>query len=363
MADDDRNGDPSDDSDSGMSRRRKLGLLAFAAVLVVAGVAGGAWWYYRAENFASTEDAYVGADIVQVAPLVSGQVVALEAEPNSHVAAGDVLARLESSEAEAQLAQAKAARAAAEAEVAQARAGLQEAESAVKSQQSALDAARVKAEDAAALAKRYDELASRTGETTISEQQLLDARTSAQAAEAEATGAAQALDGAKAKVAAAEAALQAAEAGVQQAKAQVQLAEVTLSRFTVKAQIAGTVTQRSVNLGSFVSPGAQIMALVPDDLYVTANFKETDIAALEPGQDVDIHVDAFPDVDFHGTIDSLQPGAGQAFQLLPPQNASGNFVKVVQRVPVRIAWTDPKPEGYAIGPGMSVVVTVALSDN
>lgn len=348
------------DRAKGQKRRRRRGLLIFLLLLVVAGGAAGGYWYYRAQNFVSTDDAYVGADIVEVAPLVAGRVEAIEVEANTRVAAGDVLVRLDSAQAEAQLAMAKAQRSGAEAALEQAKARLRQARSAVRARQSALEAAQAKAKSARAQADRDERLANQSGRKAISDQKLLDAQTAASAAESDVAGARQQLEGATANVAAAQAGLKVAKAQVESAEAQVKLRQVELSHYTIRADIAGTVTQPGVNLGSFVQPGAHLLSLVPDDLYVTANFKETQIGSLHPGQDVDIAVDAYPDAEFHGTVASLQPGAGQAFQLLPPQNASGNFVKVVQRVPVRIAWDAPRGGDYAIGPGMSVVVTVTL---
>ena len=124
------------------------------------------------------------------------------------------------------------------------------------------------------------------------------------------------------------------------------------------------MVNRLVNLGSYVGPGTQLMAIVPDRMWVTANFKETQLTLMKRGQPVDIRVDAFPSIVFHGHVDSVQRGAGQAFALLPPQNATGNYVKVVQRVPVRIEFDrrqgDPDPRRYPIGPGMSVTPTVKV---
>jgi membrane fusion protein (multidrug efflux system) len=123
------------------------------------------------------------------------------------------------------------------------------------------------------------------------------------------------------------------------------------------------VVNRSVNLGSYVAPGMNLMAIVPDRMWVTANFKETQLTLMKPGQPVDIKVDAFPGVEFKGHVDSIQRGAGQAFSILPPQNATGNYVKVVQRVPVRIEFDTQHgadPRKYPIGPGMSVVPTVKV---
>ena len=146
-------------------------------------------------------------------------------------------------------------------------------------------------------------------------------------------------------------------------RAQIAQARVTLGNLELRAPVAGQVVNRSVNVGSYVSPGTPLMAIVPETMWVTANFKETQLALMRPGQPVSIKVDAYPDVEFRGHVDSIQRGAGQAFSILPPQNATGNYVKVVQRVPVRIAFdlkNGPDPRKYPIGPGMSVVPTVKV---
>jgi membrane fusion protein (multidrug efflux system) len=140
-------------------------------------------------------------------------------------------------------------------------------------------------------------------------------------------------------------------------------AQVTLGDNKLYAPVSGQVVNRQVNLGSYVGPGTQLMAIVPDHIWVTANFKETQLKLMKIGQPVAIKVDAYPDVQFKGHVDSVQRGAGQAFALLPPQNATGNYVKVVQRVPVRIEFDTkdgPDPRQYPLGPGMSVIPTVKV---
>jgi membrane fusion protein (multidrug efflux system) len=131
-------------------------------------------------------------------------------------------------------------------------------------------------------------------------------------------------------------------------------AAVTISDLRLTAMVAGQVVERSVNVGSYVAPGTQLLAIVPDQIWVTANFKETQLTYMHPGQHADIIVDAYPGVHFDGHVDSIERGAGQAFALLPAQNATGNYVKVVQRVPVRILFDKPDPRRWSIGPGMSV---------
>src|SRR5439155_11531348 len=149
--------------------------------------------------------------------------------------------------------------------------------------------------------------------------------------------------------------IQTAEADIKSAEAQLAQARLQLSSTEIKATVGGRVANRQVQAGNYVQPGQQLMALVPHEVWVTANYKETQLTDMRPGQPVDIKVDAFPDVEFHGKVDSIQAGAGAVFSLLPPQNATGNYVKVVQRVPVKITFDDTNSDAYRqLGPGMSV---------
>ncbi|WP_375380102.1 efflux RND transporter periplasmic adaptor subunit, partial [uncultured Sphingomonas sp.] len=180
---------------------------------------------------------------------------------------------------------------------------------------------------------------------------------------ADARAARQSVASAGAQVLVAERQVRAAQAVVGARRAAAQQAQVTIGNLSLQAPVAGQVVNRSVNLGSYVGPGTQLMALIPDNLWITANFKETQLTLMRVGQGVAITVDAYPDVKFLGHVDSIQRGAGQAFSLLPAQNATGNYVKVVQRVPVRITFdikNGPDPRHYAIGPGMSVIPTVKV---
>ena len=194
--------------------------------------------------------------------------------------------------------------------------------------------------------------------------QIDQARTTAESTAAQALGAKRQVATAQANVEATRKTVDAARAQVQAAQARVGQANVTVNNLVMRAPVAGQVVNRQVNLGSYVALGSQLMALVPDRIWVTANFKETQLAHMRLGQHVDIKVDAFPDVKFEGHVDSIQRGAGQAFAVLPPQNATGNYVKVVQRVPVRILFDigggRPDPRYYPVGPGMSVVPTVTV---
>jgi membrane fusion protein (multidrug efflux system) len=161
-------------------------------------------------------------------------------------------------------------------------------------------------------------------------------------------------------VQAAQAQVQATEAAVKQAQASTDAARLQLSYCTIIAPVAGTVTHRTVDAGNYVSAGQPLFALVQDSRWVTANFKETQLADMHPGQEVSIGIDAVPSVTFHGRIDSFQTGTGAVFSTLPAENATGNYVKIVQRVPVKIVFEDDRVKDYPIAPGMSVVPRVRV---
>jgi membrane fusion protein (multidrug efflux system) len=159
---------------------------------------------------------------------------------------------------------------------------------------------------------------------------------------------------AQAEVALSEAGVETATAAVQQAEAKLQQAQLNLSYTKILAPLDGRVTARTVQMGNYVQPGQALLALVPKDVWVTANFKETQLTYMKPGQPVQLSVDAYPNRKFKGKVDSLQAGTGARFSLLPPENAVGNYVKVVQRVPVKIVFDETLPTNLDIAPGMSV---------
>jgi membrane fusion protein (multidrug efflux system) len=151
-----------------------------------------------------------------------------------------------------------------------------------------------------------------------------------------------------------------ASESVEQARANVRMAELQFSYTKIYAPVRGRVTRRSIQIGDQVGVGQELMAIVPDDLYVTANFKETQLKLMRPGQPVEIRIDAFPEKVFRGHVDSIQRGSGAAFSLMPPENATGNYVKIVQRVPVKIVFDERPDPSYPLGPGMSVVPEVRV---
>ncbi|RIA47003.1 membrane fusion protein (multidrug efflux system) [Hephaestia caeni] len=331
-------------------------------VVVAAIVIGGLLYYLNARQYESTDDAYVDAHIVRLAPTVGGTLKAVADLDNRHVEAGRLLAVIEPSGPEAQLTEAEAG-------VQQAIAQAEQAKAQVIAARAARDRATAQARAPVASAQkaandltRYQAL-QKLDPAAVAGQQLDQARAQARTTAAEAAAARQAIESAGADVAVAERQVKAAEAVVAARRAQVEQAKVTLGDLKLTAPVSGQVVNRQVNVGSYVAPGSQLMAIVPDKMWVTANFKETQLTLMRVGQPVSIKIDAFPDVAFEGHVDSVQRGAGQAFAILPSQNATGNFVKVVQRVPVRIVFDTkdaPDPRDYPIGPGMSAIPTVKV---
>ncbi len=161
-------------------------------------------------------------------------------------------------------------------------------------------------------------------------------------------------------IAASEASVTELQAAVQRAEASVEKAKNDLDDTTVRAAQDGRITRKNVEIGTYVQKGQQLAALVSDDIWVVANFKETQLTGMKKGQSVDIEIDAYPKETFHGKIDSIQSGTGARFSLFPPENATGNFVKIVQRVPVKIVFDQLPGEAFPVGPGMSVVPVVHI---
>ncbi|WP_226579802.1 HlyD family secretion protein [Acuticoccus sediminis] len=349
---------PAADPRARTRRRRLLLFLGLSVVLLAAAFA--AYYFLYAVHYASTDDAFIDGKIVRVSAETSGVLFDVSVTENQRVEPGTVLARIDPRQANAQrdVAAAQLSQSRAALKVADAQVG--EAQATLDARRSAQNAAEVAAKNTSDTADRYESLAHRSGNLAISQQDIEDARSTADQAAADLAEAKGATAEAEAAVVGATAQQEQAAAEVKAAEAQLADAEVTVDFLSVQSRIAGHVAQVAVNDGSYVAPGDQLMAIVPDDLYVTANFKETQLEGIEPGAPVDIRIDAFPDVDFKGHVDSIQHGAGQAFAILPAQNATGNFVKVVQRVPVKIVIDSPSIADYPVGPGMSVVPTVHL---
>jgi membrane fusion protein, multidrug efflux system len=281
-------------------RRRPVVLGMAAIVLAAFGVAGGSYYGYATAH-ESTDDAFIEGRIIQISPKVAGQVVKVYVTDNQVVKQGDLLLEIDPRDFEAKLAQARAN----------------------------LAATQAQADLAHRDAQRFEKLLQQNG---VSRQDRDTAVAKSRTATAQIT----------------------------QLEAALRQAELDLSYTKIVASEAGRVTRKSVESGSYVQVGQALLALVPRDFWVVANFKETQLTHMRPGQPAEISVDAYPGERLKGHVDSIQSGAGARFSLLPPENATGNYVKVVQRVPVKILFDETPDAGHPLGPGMSVEPTVKV---
>ncbi|HWD18195.1 MAG TPA: HlyD family secretion protein [Verrucomicrobiae bacterium] len=329
-------------------------------VLITAVVVGVLWWRHSRE-YVTTDDAYIDIQSQFVSPQVPGRVARVLVNDNQDVNVGDVLLEIDPSDYEARLEQAKAAEAQSEAQVEQAKAQALVMDAQFRQAQANVLVAQANATNAARDLQRYTSLRdSLPG--AVSQQQLDTASTQARTTSDQALVAQKAADAAQAQLGYVSRQISAAQAGQHSAQAQVALAELNLSYTKVKAEVAGRISGKLIAPGNYLQPGAQVMAVVPTNVYVTANFKETQLAHMRPNQAVEIKIDAYPDMKLRGHVDSVQPSSGQAFSILPPQNATGNWVKIVQRVPVKILFDTPPGDAVRrVGPGMSVEVKVTIS--
>jgi membrane fusion protein, multidrug efflux system len=331
----------------------KQWLLAAAALGVVsaAAVYGEQWWT-TGRFEVSTDDAYVAADSVIMSPKVSGYLSQVLVNDNQQVRTGQVLARIDDRDYQTALDQAKA-------DVATARADIDNLQQQIGQQ--VLTVAQTRSQVAADQAavvfseqqrQRYSELA-HTGAGTIQQAQQYQADIQEKQAKLQQDQAGIAV--AQKQVDVLHAQLQRAQATLAQREAQEHQAELNLSYTTIVAPIDGTVGVRTLRVGQYVQAGTQLMALVPLQLvYITANYKETELTDVRPGQPVTISVDMFPGTVVHGQVDSIAPASGAEFALLPPDNATGNFTKIVQRIPVKIVVDSNDPLAGQLRPGMSV---------
>ena len=334
-----------------------LALIIGAVVVVVLVVAGLLWWL-NARRYVGTDDAYVDAHIVHLAPQVAGQVQAVRVGDNSAVSPGQLLVQIEPSTIRAQFDQAQGARAQAVAQLDQANAQIQIDQARLEQAQADARGAQAQAVKAARDLGRYQAL-HRLNAKAVSQEQLDQMSAQATSAAAQRDAAQRAVKGASAQVGSSRTQIAAGIARLQSAQAQLRQTGVNLSDTQIIAPVAGTIAQKTVAVGDYVQPGQQLMAIVPRQVWITANLKETQLALVRPGQPAEIKVDGCHGPPLRGRVDSIQRGAGQAFSLLPAENATGNFVKVVQRVPVKIT-LDQVPQGCVIGPGMSVEPSIQV---
>ncbi len=322
-------------------RRSRRPFIVLGAVLFCIALGCFGYWWLNRDN-ATTDDAQIDGNIYTIAPQIAGRVVNIPVADNQHVTAGQVLVVLDARDEQVNLAKAQANLAQAQAQffVAQA--------------QAAQSAAQV-AENGADLQKAQQDYARYRNVNPHAISQLqVDAVTAS-------------ILGARAKSDAAQAAARAAQASITAAQAQVQAAQVAvdnarlqLSYTIITAPGPGHVSLKTVQLGDVVSPGAGMMAVVGDGVWVTANYKETQLADIRPGANATVNVDAVPGIAFKAHVDSVQYGTGAVFSLLPAQNATGNYIKIVQRVPVKLLFDDARVSQYLLAPGMSVEPSIVI---
>jgi membrane fusion protein (multidrug efflux system) len=344
-------------TDAGLSRPA-LKRVALALAITVAGVsvADLAYDYLTVGRYLeTTDDAYVRADSTIVAPKVSGYIAEVLVSDNESVKAGQVLARIDDRDFRTALKQAKADVAAAEAAIRNLDSQMQLQQPLIQQQAAEVEGAEANLKFAQEERSRYDDLM-KSGSGTIQRAQQTDAALRAQTAQLLQSQAGLIAANKKIEVLSTQRAQAVAQAD--RARALEQQAELNLSYTRVAAPVDGTVGARSLRIGQFVQAGTQLMAVVPlDAVYVVANFKETQLTHVRDGQPVELKVDSFHSTLLKGHVDSLSPASGLEFALLPPDNATGNFTKIVQRVPVKIVLDDRKLNGM-LRPGMSAVPTI-----
>jgi len=350
---DDQVGEPRQAQKQSLSDRLRQHwmLAATAACIAAVGLIAGLLYWLDARHYESTDDAFVATRSFSIAPKVSGYVTEVAVTDNQHVGAGELLARIDERDYTIAVNQAQA-------QVATGRANIANIEAQIASQQAQIDQAKAQVEQAEAQlqfsqqeAARAQDLASKGAGTVQRQQQT---KSDLEAQQANMARAKAALIAAELQIKVLGTQRDSAHASLDQAQAQLDQAKLNLVYTNIVAAQPGRVAKLSAAKGAFVTPGQSLTMFVPDEVWVTANYKETQLTDMRPGQKVEIRIDAYPGRKLNGHVASVQPGSGTAFSLLPAENATGNFVKVVQRVPVKIV-VDDWPADLPVGPGMSVV--------
>jgi membrane fusion protein (multidrug efflux system) len=342
------------------AKRGKKPLVLFVLLLII--LIGGTFAVMsaiHAARFQSTDDAYIEGRIVNISPQVSAAVkrIPREIDDNKFVHKGDVLVELDSTDFDVALEQAKATLAAMQGKCEQAKSEINGAIASRDQAAAEVDVAQANSVNAIADYNRFTELSKHQG--AVSKQQMDSATAAWQSSLATVKQAKAKLANAEAEIATKRATAAAAEGDVNKASADVRKAMVNLGYCKILAPEDGKITKKNVEPGSYVQTGEQLLAIVPNEVWVVANFKETQLDKMRIGQPVTISVDAYPGKDLHGHVDSIQSGTGSRFSMLPAENATGNFVKVVQRVPVKILLDEKNGDmDRLLTPGMSVLPEV-----
>ncbi|WP_250456056.1 HlyD family secretion protein [Caballeronia sp. ATUFL_M2_KS44] len=354
--------DKGDEKDNGRKKPGKKPLIILGIVVVVLAIGAFIWWFLT-RNQVSTDDAYTDGDAVTIAPKVSGYVVQMNIDDNRFVHKGDLLIRIDPRDYQAQVDQANAQLGLARAQLQSAQAQLEVARVQYPAQlaqaQAQEQTARANLAQASAAYERQKSV-----DIRATSQQNIDTATaqqkSAQANVAQAHAQVRTASLVPQQIATVVANVEERRQQVRQAEAQVETAQLNLGYTELRAPADGWITRRNVQNGTFLQAGTSILTLVTTRVWVTANFKESQLDRMQPGDKVDIDVDAYPNMKLHGHVDSVQLGSGSRFSAFPAENATGNFVKIVQRVPVKIVIDDGLKPGTSLPLGLSVVPTVML---
>ena len=346
---------PGEKPRKGFFRRHPVLAPVGLVALLLAVVAGYLYWD-QTSHFESTDDAFIAARQFAIAPQVAGYVTAVPVTDNEHVTKGGVVAQIDQRDYLAALAQAQAQVAGAEAGIRNMDAQIATQDAQIAANQAQVAQAQANLELARVTWGRDKPLVNQgwaTAQQGTTDVQTLKAQQAAvDSAQASLKVAQRQIDTLRAQRASAEATLA-------QAQAQLDQAKLNLGYTTVVADQPGRVVNLTGAVGQYAQAGTNLSMFVPDEIWVVANYKETQLDRMRPGQPVDMEIDAYPERDFHGHVASVQPGSGTAFSLLPAENATGNYVKIVQRVPVKLILDNP-PADVSLGPGMSVVPTVRV---
>ena len=351
-----------DNNEPGRKRPGKKPLI-FLAIVVVIMIVVGLWFWLTTRNIESTDDAFTEGNAVTIAPKAAGYVVKLLVRDNQRVKQGDLLVEIDARDSEAQRDQAKAQLGLAQAQLhqAQAQLALSRVQYPAQRDQALADQAKAQANLLNAQAdyrrqRGVDPRATSQRNIDTAAAQLRSAEAQLQSAKAQVEVASQV----KLQIRQQETNVEAREQQVEQAQAQLNTAELNLSYTQVRAPYDGFVTKRNVQLGTLVQAGSALFSLVSPEIWINANFKESQLARMKPGDKVDISVDAWPDMKLEGHVDSVQMGSGSRFSTFPAENATGNYVKIVQRVPVKIVIdkgldaNHPLPLGLSVEPKVTV---------
>jgi membrane fusion protein (multidrug efflux system) len=356
-----RNSFPSDNEPKQSGRRRKKKIrMAAIGILLLAAISAGGWygwrWYTVSRFLVETDDAYTQADNIPVSSQVAGYITEVMVADNQHVKRGEVIARIDDRLYRAAVAQARATLDVKTADAHNIGAQIARQASVIAQMKADVDSAKAELQFAAQEQIRYAKLM-QTGAGTIQKAQQTSADRRMHEAKLAKFNAS--LEASRKDLRVLQTREEQAKAAIENAKAALSLAQINLGYATITAPHDGVVGDRTLRVGQLVQPGTRLLTLVPmHDVYVIANYKETQLEYLRRGQRVELSVDGYPDLILQGHVDSLAPGSGAQFALLPPENATGNFTKIVQRVPVKILLDHDDPATETLRPGLSVISAI-----